>query len=166
MKTLSSVAIFYSAVVMLACGCGPAEVTFTKKASYKDLVETYNAEVQTLDNLEGKRKELIVEHSKKQEEEMLKSAISALGAAGQQKVPSNPNAALDQAVAAAEMQAKLQSGLLDKVGGSGGNSAKSGGNAEYPEPLKSKLAELDAEIAKQKDRVEKARNARDAAESK
>ncbi len=39
-------------------------------------------------------------------------------------------------------------------------------NSEFPEELKRKLSELDAEIAKQKERVDRARNARDAEEAK
>ena len=63
-------------------------------------------------------------------------------------------------MAAAEAQAQL----LDKVGKSSGSSQPT--IADYPEELKLKLTELDAEIAKQKERVERARKARDAAEAK
>ena len=78
-------------------------------------------------------------------------------------MPDNPNQALDKAVAAAEMQAQLQSGLMNGLGLST-DSAES--MTDYPEELKGKLAELDAEIASQKERVQRAKDARDAAQPK
>jgi hypothetical protein len=161
MKSSLSAKVLACIMSLSIVGCGPTEINVTKKAGYSDLVVTYNAEVQSLDNLEGKRKTLIAEYAIKAQEDALKSAMSSLEAAGKQKLPAKPNDALDQAVASAELQA----GLLEKLGQSSTNSTTTD-KAVYPEELKRKLAELDAEIAKQKERVERARNARDAAESK
>ena len=144
-------------IVLCGFGCEPAEIKITKKASYSDLVVTFNAEVQTLDNLEGKRKTLIAEYADKAQADALNAVVNSLGPATKQ---SNPNDALDRALAAAEAQDQL----LDKVRKSPGS--KQPTIADYPEELKLKLAELDGEIAKQKERVERARKARDAAESK
>lgn len=150
-----------------AIGCGPTEININKKASYSDLVVTYNAEVQTLDSLEKKRKEIVAEFSNQAQMDALNAAVNSLGTGGKQNLPSNPNDALDRAVASAELQAQLQSGLLEKLAPStASGSASSAASTEYPADLKRKLSELDAEIAKQKERVDRARKARDAAETK
>ena len=160
MTTLHTSRILLALFVLCGFGCEPAEIKITKKASYSDLVVILNAEVQSLDNLEGKRKTLIAEFDAKNLEkaqaDALNSVVNSLGSASK----SNPNDALDRAVAAAEAQAQL----LDKVGKSSGTTQPT--IADYPAELKSKLAELDAEIAKQKERDERARKARDAAETK
>jgi hypothetical protein len=165
MKSLHLIRGFLIVFALCAVGCGPTEFTVTKKTSYADLVVTYNAEVQALDNLEGKRKQLLEEFSNQAQAQAIKSAFQSLESGAPSKSPSNPNEALDRAVAAAELQAQLQSGLVEKLGQSPSGST-SAANVEYPEELKRKLADLDAEIATQKERVERARNARNAAEPK
>lgn len=165
MKSSIKAPLFFLVLVLSVSGCGPMDLTVQKKASYADLVVTYNAEVQTLDNLEAKRKALIAEHSSLAQQQAIQAAVDSIGSASQPST--NPNEALDQAVAAAEMQAKLQKGLLnslDQPSGSQTNPAAAEEN--LPAELKAKLAELDAEIAEQKLRVERARAARDAAETK
>jgi signal transduction histidine kinase len=147
-------------------GCEPPEINITKRASYADLVVTYNAEVQTLDNLEGKRKALLAEYASQAQAEALQSALNSLGAATSNGIPTNPNDALDNAVKAAESQAKVQSSLREKLGQSPTNSSDAMDISTLPPALKQKLEELDAEIAKQKERMERARIARDEAESK
>lgn len=163
MKSSFLVAALLSAVVMANAGCGPADITFTKKPSYTDLVVTYNAEVETLDNLESKRKSLIADYVGQAQRKAMETAVKSIQTGGANGVPDNPNQALDQAVAAAEMQTQLQSGLMDGLGLST-DSAES--TAEYPEELKGKLTELDSEIASQKERVQRAKDARDAAQPK
>jgi hypothetical protein len=69
-------------------------------------------------------------------------------------------------VKAAEAQAKVQSGIQEKLGQSPSGSKEAVDVSTLPPALKQKLEELDAEIAKQKERVERARIARDEAESK
>ncbi|MFY8199407.1 MAG: hypothetical protein ACOVLE_01960 [Pirellula staleyi] len=135
-------------------GCEPAEFKITKKVPYSELVVTYNAEVQALDVLEAKKKSMISEFANQAQADTLNAALKSIGSAGQPSIPGNPNDALDRAVLAAEAQA----GLLDKLG------KDSATKTEYPEELKRRLSELDAEIAKQEERVERARQARDAAD--
>lgn len=163
MKSSFLVAALLSAVVMTNAGCGPTDITFTKKPSYADLVVTYNAEVETLDKLDEKRKTLIADYASQAQRKAMETAVKSIQSGDANRVPDNPNQALDQAVAAAEMQSQLQSGLMDGLGLST-DSAES--TADYPEELKSKLTELDAEIASQKERVQRAKDARDAAQPK
>lgn len=163
MKSSYLVALLLSVVVMTNAGCGPAEFNFAKKPSYADLVVTYNAEVETLENLEEKRKSLIADYVGQVQRKAMEAAVESIKTVDAKRVPDNPNQALDKAVAAAEMQAQLQSGLLDGLGLSN-ESAES--TTDYPEELKGKLAELDAEIASQKERVQRAKDARDAAQPK
>ncbi len=161
MTLLPSGRLFLSLLTLIAVGCGPTEITFTKKSSYADLVVIYNAEVQALESLQGKLKSLKAEYLEKAQAEALKSMMSSLESAGKQTIPSNPNDALDRAISAAEAQADLLK-KLDTASGSKSPTA----NSEYPEEWKRKLADLDAEIAAQQERVNRAREARDAAEAK
>lgn len=163
MKSSYLVAVLLSAAVITDAGCGPTDITFTKKPSYADLVVTYNAEVETLDNLEGKRKSLIADYFGQIQKNAMKAAVDSIKTGDAKGGADNPNRALDQAVEAAEMQAQLQSGLMDGLGLST-DSAES--TADYPDELKGKLTELDAEIASQKERVQRAKDARDAAQPK
>jgi|GEM_PF-6955630 len=162
MRFLRSAKWLLSVSLLCMVGCEPAEITITKRVSYADLVVTYNAEVQTLDNLEGKRKSLLAEYANQAQEDALKSALNSLGSAGAPSISSNPNDALQQAVAAAESQAKM----LNQLGQSTSGSNASLANLELPEEAKAKLVALDKEITKQKERVDRARVARDEAESK
>ncbi len=148
--------------VFIHTGCGPTDITITKKPSYADLVVTYNAEVETLDRLEEKRTAAIAEYFSQAQGKAIESAVQSIKS-GAKVIPSDPNQALDQAVAAAELQAQLQSGLLESLGQPSGAAQTP---ADYPEELKVKLKELDAEIASQKERVERAKAARDAAQTK
>ncbi|MEQ1826493.1 MAG: hypothetical protein ABL921_11135 [Pirellula sp.] len=150
----NSITLLLTATLVFACGCEPGEITIRKKESHADLVVIYNAEVQALDALEKKRKEMVAEFSKKAQEDAIKAMAGSLGSLGS-SAPSNPNNALDQAVAAAEAQAKL----LKQV------TQSSSETSEFPEELKRQLAEIDAEIAKQKERVQRAKDKRDASET-
>ena len=163
MKSSYLAAALLSAIVITNAGCGPADFNFTKKPSYADLVVTYNAEVETLDKLDEKRKSLIADYVGQVQRKAMEAAVESIKAGDASRVPDNPNQALDKAVAAAEMQAQLQSGLMNGLGLST-DSAES--TADYPEELKGKLAELDAEIASQKERVQRAKDARDTAQPK
>jgi len=156
----TQISIFTLAAVL--AGCGATEVKFTKKPSYADLVVTYNAELETLEKLETKREKLIAEHVSQTQHAAIQAAVNSIQSGEAQSIPSDPNAALDRAVAAAEMQAQLQSGLSESLG----LSAKSGAAPKYPEALQRQLASLDAEIAEQQARVQRAKEARDAAQSR
>jgi hypothetical protein len=162
MRTTYLTRILLLIPVFIASGCGPSDITITKKTSYADLVVIYNAEIETLERLENKRKSLIADFFSQAQEKAFRSAVNSIESGGAQRVPSNPNQALDQAVAAAELQAELQSGLVDTLGLS--SSPKDEKN--FPEELKSKLAELDAEIADQQQRVKRAKEDRDSAQPK
>ena len=161
MTILRSGRLFLSFLVLMAIGCGPTEISITKKSSYADLVVIYNAEVQALDSLQTKVKSLKAEYSENAQAEALKSMMSSLESAGKQSIPSNPNEALDRAISAAE----TQSDLLKKLDTSSGSKSPAA-YSEYPEEWKRKLADLDSEIARQQERVNRARDARDAAEAK
>ena len=145
-------------------GCEPADFKVTRQPTYAELVVTYNAEVETLDSLEAKRNRIIADYFSQAHGDALKSAVGSL----QGEQPStNPNEALDRAVAAAEFQAQLQSTLLEKVGQpASSGSTHAGDKVEYPEDLKRKLVDIDAEINAQKARVERAKSARDAGQPK
>lgn len=154
-------------LAVAACGCEPMDLKITKKPSYSELVATYNAEVQTLDNLEDKRKRLIAESISETYNQAIKAAAESMTAAAQSGKAANPNDALDRAVAAAQSQAELQQGVFQSLGQPSGTDAEgSAAEAKLSEDGKRKLAELDAEIAAQKERVERARAARDAAAPK
>ncbi len=159
---LRSGRLFLSFLALMAIGCGPTEISITKKSSYADLVVIYNAEVQALDNLQGKLNSLKAEYLEKAQAEALKSMMSSLESTGKQTIPTDPNEALDRAISAAEAQADL----LKKLETSSPSSKSTAAYSEYPEEWKRKLADLDGEIAKQQERVNRARDARDAAEAK
>lgn len=164
MKYSTAKACLALMVLWVATGCEPMEIKVRKKASHAELVVTYNAEVQALDRLEAKRKTLIADFAKQIQEQAIKDAVSSLQPG---LIPSNPNEALDRAVASAEAQARLQSGLLEKLGQTPTSGADSTSvEIEYPETLKRQLTEIDAEIADQRQRVDKAKAARDASEQK
>ncbi len=163
MKSSYLAAVLLSTMVIADVGCGPTDITFTKKTSYADLVVIYNAEVETLDNLENKRKSLVADYFGQAQKEAMKAAVNSIQTGDANRVPGNPNQALDQAVAAAEMQAQLQSGLME---GLGLTSDSADAAADYPDELKAKLKDLDAEIASQKQSVQRAKDARDAAQTK
>jgi cell division protein FtsB len=154
MKRINHFWMTILAMMTFGFGCEPGEITIKKKESYADLVVIYNAEVQSLDALEKKRKELMADFAQKSQEEMLKAAAKSLESFGQPNASGKPKDALDQAVAAAEAQAKL----LKNVNQSGTS------GSELPEELKKQLAEIDSEISKQKERVQRAKEKRDAAE--
>ena len=93
--------------------------------------------------------------------------ISSAGAASKEgsAAPStDPNVALDQAVKNAEKPSRSRLKLLESMA-----QASEGEGEEqvvYSEEFQKQLAELDAEIAAQQARVDRARQARDAAEQK
>ncbi len=161
MTSLRWVQLFLSLLPLTVVGCGPAETKLTTKVPYEFLVVVYNAEVQVLENLEAKRKSLVAEYAVKAQADAIKAAMDSLESVAKSASSSSPNNALDQAVSAAEAQAQLLKKLEDSRGTSSPNDS-----FEFPEELKRKLSELDTEIARQKELVERARIARDAEEAK
>lgn len=162
MKSFCAAQIATFTLAAVLAGCGTMDLKLTKKPSYADLVVTYNAELETLEKLEAKREKLIAEHVSQTQQAAIRAAVNSIQSGDAQAIPSDPNAALDRAVAAAEMQAQLQSGLSESLG----LSAEAGAAPKYPEALQRQLASLDTEIADQQARVQRAKEARDAAQSR
>jgi hypothetical protein len=147
------------------------------------LVVTYNAELETLDRLEKKREKLIQDYAAAtpanapldtvtQLEGLLKSARELKDEASEDTT-SDPESQLDGLIERSGEAQDIANQLLEGL-------LKGKASAEPPEPtpeevaamaerkaeFDKELAELDAEIAKQKQRVERARAARDEAEAK
>ncbi len=162
------------ALTLASAGCTTEKAVPDNKPSYADLVVTYNAEMETLDRLEKKRKDLITEYEQKSRpspDDAVKAITDALNSAttsgdGSAAPPADPQAMLDQAVHNAEKAQQVASDLLKAAGKSeeSGEDGKAAKPTPYPEELQRQLDKLDKEIAKQKERVERARRARDAAE--
>jgi hypothetical protein len=159
-------------VMLMVFGCAPAE----KKPSYADLVVIYNAEAETLERLERKRANMVMEYEaslRPSEGEALEALAGVLGGLGEAAADSpkmdatDPNELLDQAVANAESRSAQTDALIEAATQGMGNSPadRAALEAMYSDDFKAKLGELDADIAKQRERVEKARAARDAAEA-
>ena len=170
---------------------GCAQEAVETGPSYADLVVTYNAELANLDRLEAKREKLVAEFAAATKppepkvggglEDLLKAASALTSETGELDTTADPNDLLDQLAdrsgSAQDIATKLLEGLAGD-GGEGGEGDEAAG-PESVEPvapveptpeetaMKSKfeasLAELDKEIADQKTRVAKAREARDAA---
>jgi len=171
-------------------GCGaedspPAETG----PSYSETVVTYNAELETLDRLEAKREKLIAAFAAAslassnasvttlpQLEGLLESA-KGIKDGNSSELPTDPNELLDSLsernADASEIAEQLLGGLL---GGSGQDESPAAPRELTPEEkaaaaerkatFDDELASLDQELGKQKQRVDRARDARDAAESR
>lgn len=169
----SKLPLVFSVAALALSGCVKVE----DKPSYAELVSIYNAELETLDRLEKKRAERVAEYEAQlqpQEDEALQALSSLLGSAsearreGASELPADPNAMLDQAIANAEQMEKSAAELLEAAAGQAGSRPPDRESIEalYSEEFKAKLAELDQQIAEQQARVDRARQARDAAEPK
>ena len=162
--------LFLVAVLPIAA-CAPIE----KKPSYADLVVIYNAEAETLERLERKRDDMVAKYEQTLSptgEEALEALSGLIGginnAAGNAPnlEATDPNERLDQAIATAENMNDQAEALIEAVKQSQSQPAdRATIEAMYSDEFKAKLAELDAEIDAQRERVEKARAARDAAEA-
>ena len=171
---------FALAVCVSIVGC---EAEVDPRPSYGELVVTYNAELDSLDRLEAKREELIAEYAAAtapnesantlaQLEGLLDSAKELKDAANED-TNSDPDSQLDGLIKRGGEAEKIAEQLLDGILTGDGSSVdveptpeEAAAAAERKEAFEKELAELDAEILKQKDRVERARQARDEAESK
>lgn len=150
-------------------GCAAKE----EKPSYADLVVIYNAESETLERLERKRATMIAEY----EATLAPSGDAAMealsGMLGDMKNNPQPDLStanadelLDNAIANAEnLDAKAAELLEAAAKGSGKPLDREAIEAMYSDEFKAKLAEIDAEIADQRARVEKAKADRDAAQA-
>ena len=162
-------------LLWIAAGCGsPAPVAPTGP-SYAELVSIYGDEMAALDRLESKRADLVEKHEE-QLQPSVEDATAALGAllgaateTGSQLNLDNtgdPNDLLDRAIAHAE----ATQGIAEKALAAASSAAEpseeeAAKHAELTEKFEAELAALDVEIAEQKARVDRARQARDAAEA-
>ena len=166
------------AVVSIPVGCSPPAQNEPSGPSYAELVVTYNAELQALDRLEAKRMGLVKQIAtvgKVTDASALEALNAILGSAqavGAEAgaVPSDPQKVLDQAVEQAEAAAKTLQDLSDAVtdkssGGPLSNEPLSPEDEAARNKLMDELQELEKEIDAQKQRVVRAREARDAAEA-
>ncbi len=100
----------------------------------------------------------------------LTDAITSAGDAtreGASDPPTDPNAALDRAVENAEKAQEVASQLLKTMtSATQADREAAGQQIPYSEEFQQQLAAIDKEIEEQKARVERARQARDAAEQK
>lgn len=162
------------AFLSIAAGCSlPAEKD-SSGPSYADLVVIYNAELQSLDRLESKRKELVEQIAKvgsvgdASTLESLNAVLASARSAGDQPsgdIPADPNKALDQAVERAEATQRTVQNLLDATAKKPSGDQLSAEDEAKRKGLENELEQLDKEIIAQKQRVERAREARDAAEA-
>ena len=160
-------------------GCNQAAVE--TGPSYADLVITYNAELEALDRLEAKREKLVTdfeaESLPKEEpkdglslDNLLQSAKDLKDKTGLE-VTSDPREMLDQLAEksgdAEKLAGDLVEGLLSKASAESEATPEEIAAAEERQLRHNEeLESLDVEIEAQKQRVERARDARDAAEAK
>ena len=145
--------------------------------TYADLVAIYNAELSALDRLEKKKQELIANHEAQLRpssddamqvlSDVLTTAASEFTREADPDAGLDPNAALDQAVENAQNTKDVFSQLLDSVTQPPADESEEdeARRTEMTAEYEKQLAALDEEIEKQKQRVERARQARDDAES-
>lgn len=172
--------IGWPAIVLCISMCGCMQSDVESGPSYAELLVIYNAELESLDRLETKRDELVKEYAAataptfdplKDIEGLLKSA-KELKDSTNLDTKSDPNEVLDELAAdseeAQEIAGQLLEGLL--AGESKASPQPTPEEAvaitEQKTAFDAKLAALDEEISKQKERVERARQARDVAEAK
>jgi hypothetical protein len=167
--------VLTAASMLLHVGCTAEKAVPENKPSYADLVVTYNAEMETLDRLERKRKDLVAEYqqrSRPSPDDAVKAITDALNSAtaksddGTTAAPADPQAVLDQT----EQNTKKVSQAVSDLWKAATQPTDTPPENQTPEQkaaaeeFQRQLAQLDQEIAKQRERVERARQARDAAE--
>lgn len=174
---------YWPVLVLFLPAVGCFQPVIESGPSYAELVVTYNAELEALDRLEGKRDKLIKEYAVasapdtsadtlSQLEGLLKSA-SDLNDDTNLDTNSDPEAVLDDLTQRSEEAQEVAGQLLDGLLGGESDASKpepspetAAAAAERKATFEAALMKLDAEIAKQKERVDRARQARDAAEAK
>jgi septal ring factor EnvC (AmiA/AmiB activator) len=159
---------------ILLVGCGSEPEPKAEGPSYAELVVTYNAELDSLDRLEKKKADLeqqLAAVGQPTEQDAMKLLGGLLGPAaqgGEQPAPNpatDPNAALDQAVQQAQATQDAARGMLDALSGQGQVDSEAAKQQEQTRAaIQAELDTLEQEITAQRARVERARQARDAAE--
>jgi hypothetical protein len=174
------------AIVLLNIGCGRDRDVADDEPSYADLVVIYNAEMEGLDRLENKKNELIATHEKQLQpsgDDAVKALTDVLSAANEAYRGSDsdealdPQAALDQAAEKVEKAQEVASQLLESLTQPVETQpvetqpAENGGVQDTVETdpriedFNRQLEAIEGEIKKQQARVDRAREARDAAEA-
>ncbi|MFO1063157.1 MAG: hypothetical protein U0892_04705 [Pirellulales bacterium] len=151
-KSILCLTLFLTLIGSIVPGCTPPEPA---GPSYSELVKTYNAEVETLTALETKRGKTIADFVTEQQRKL----CGALNSLTQGALPTGADKLLDQA---AELAQKQQ----EELAKSAANAGAAMDSSNFPQALAEQLKPVDAEIAAQKERVERAKKARDAAEPK
>ena len=171
---LVALAISVLGLLGLTPGCGGPPSAEQIGPSYAELLSIYNSELAALDRLERKREELIQSHeaqlqpSTEEALEALNALLSTAGAAGKELNldTADPDELLDRAVEHAEKTQEITAQLLETASSQAEPSEEEAQRrAKLTEQFERELAALDAEIAEQKERVDRARAARDAAEA-
>ena len=162
----------------LVGGCGKPAVE-ENGPSYAELVVTYNAELAMLDRLEKKKEELIRKHQsglRPASADSLRALEGLLGSASELNTPLDPNditgveGLLDRVADRMQTAHDVAGQLADAVASESGEKTKTPEevqrNKELTGQFNKELTAIDKEIVAQKARVERAREARDAAEAK
>ncbi|MBN1853544.1 MAG: hypothetical protein JW829_12505 [Pirellulales bacterium] len=164
------VVLFLTVLLTVPAGCSP------QGPSLADLISIYNAELAALDRLEQKRAELVKayqsellptnEDAAKLIGNVLQGAVEA-GKTLDLNEMADPNKALDLAVDHAQKTQDTMGQLLQNLNPEAKPDEKEiQRRAKITEKFEAELAAIDKEIEAQKERVEQARKARDAAEAK
>jgi hypothetical protein len=167
--------------IVFFCAGGFAALTLgcaAKGPSYAELVTIYNTELEVLERLERKKATLVAEYeaaTKSKRAEAMESLQGVLDSAQQALKDSpisdvvDPNELLDQVAGQQGAARDLTDGLLGAITGEKSDEELTPEEKAARETMKrefeTKLAAVDAEIADQQQRVDKARAARDAAEA-
>ena len=169
------VAAILATITLIAVGCGGDVQRDKAGPSYADLVVTYNAELATLDRLEQKKETLhqkmvavgrpTGEHALKLLDKVLTSGQTSFDDDAANEA-ADPNVALDLAVERAQEAQNAARDLLDSIGKEPANTPEqTAQNEQIKNELSRELEALEKEIVTQRQRVERARQARDAAEA-
>jgi len=169
------------AIVLLNIGCGRDRDVADDEPSYADLVVIYNAEMEGLDRLENKKNELIATHEKQLQpsgDDAVKALTDVLSAANEAYRGSDsdealdPQAALDRAAEKVEKAQEVASQLLESLTQPVETQPAENGGVQDTvetdpriEDFNRQLEAIEEEIKKQQARVDRAREARDAAEA-
>jgi hypothetical protein len=174
--------VFWPAVFFCVFVVGCSKPVVDEGPSYAELVVTYNAELEALDRLEAKREKLIEQFAAATAPTASADTLTALEGllktASDLKDSTNPdtsdpNELLENAAARTEGAEEIAGQLLEGLLGGESDAAEpeptpeqAAAAAERKAAFEAELAKLDTEISKQQQRVERARQARDAAEAK
>ena len=166
--------IFAVSSILCLVGCGGPSAE-EKGPSYAELVTIYNAELQSLDRLERKREELVTKHeaslgpSAADATKAIDALLSSASEAGKQldmNGVADSNELLDRAVEHAEKTQDITTELLKSVSSAAEPTEEEvQKQAKQTQQYERDLAAIDKQIAEQKARVERALEARDAAEA-